>query len=114
MMVLRTRFFLALATLTLAGAATAGTPKASSELKNDDGERYPVSLAFDGLLHTGWAEGEMGDGTGSWLELPLDGLTEVRSVSIWPGNMSLGERSLREFGRPRGGSGRGAHPARPR
>ena len=35
--------------LLMAGAAQAGTPKASSELREDDGTRHPVSLAFDGL-----------------------------------------------------------------
>jgi hypothetical protein len=86
----------------LAGAtALAGTPKASSELKDDDGTRHTARQAFDGLLSTGWAEGEMGDGTDAWLELSLDRTTAIESVSIWPGNMSMGDRSLREFGRPR-------------
>ncbi len=85
----------------LAGAAHAGSPRASSELRSDDGVRHGAALAFDGLLGTGWAEGEMGDGTGAWLELPLDREVEVRSISIWPGNMALGARSLREYGRPR-------------
>ena len=83
------------------GAAFAGTPKASSELKDSKGEKHPVSLAFDGLLSTVWAEGEMGDGTGSWIELSLDQTTDVQSVTIWPGNLSEGQRSLREYGRPR-------------
>ncbi|NCG18101.1 MAG: hypothetical protein GWP91_03705 [Rhodobacterales bacterium] len=81
--------------------AFAGTPKASSELKDSEGERHPVSLAFDGLLSTGWAEGEMGDGTGSWIEISLDHTTDVQSVTLWPGNLSEGQRSLREYGRPR-------------
>lgn len=95
-----TRFFLALALL-LGGVAQAGTPKASSELKDSEGNRHPIGLAFDGQLKTGWAEGEMGDGAESWIELPLDGTMQVESISIWPGNMELGARSLREFGRPR-------------
>ena len=77
-----------------------GGSAASSELKDGDGQRHPASNAFDGLLQTGWAEGDMGDGTGSWLELRFSSTTDVRSISIWPGNMAKGKRTLREFGRP--------------
>ncbi len=89
------------ALLCASGLAHAGSSKASSELKDTKGERHPASQAFDGLLSTGWAEAEMGDGTGSWIELSLDQVTDIQSVSIWPGNLSEGKRSLREFGRPR-------------
>jgi len=85
--------------LGFSSVASAGSA-ASSELKDGDGQRHPASNAFDGLLQTGWAEGEMGDGTEAWLELRFTRPTEVKSVSIWPGNMSKGTRSLREFGRP--------------
>jgi len=90
---------LGLALLTLPQVAWGGSA-ASSELKDADGQRHPASQAFDGLLQTGWAEGEMGDGTDSWLELRFARPTEVQSVSIWPGNMVKGKRTLREFGRP--------------
>lgn len=92
---------LGIAAWVLAATVQAGTPKASSELKDTSGAKHPAAQAFDGLLDTGWAEGDMGSGTGSWIELTLDGPTEVQSISLWPGNMTQGERSLREFGRPR-------------
>ena len=92
---------LALATaLAMAGSAQAGWVKASSELKDDDGAKHGASLAFDGLLQTGWAEGEVGSGDGSWVEVHLDSVTDVHSVSIWPGNLTKGERSIKEYGRP--------------
>ncbi len=81
--------------------AYAGTPRASSELRDNDGNRHPATHAFDGLLQTGWAEGAEGPGDGSWLQLPLDRPTELKSISVWPGNLAAGRRSLREYGRPR-------------
>jgi len=93
------RGFLLAAALLVPLVATAG-PVASSELKDAEGERYPASNAFDGLLQTAWAEGDMGDGTDAWLELRFTKPTDVKSISIWPGNMTKGTRSLREYGRP--------------
>lgn len=90
-----------LLTLLTTGSTLAGTPRASSELKDNEGARFPAAQAFDGQLHTAWAEGELGDGQGAWLELQLDAVTEVRSVSIWPGNLSGNQRTLREYGRPK-------------
>lgn len=89
------------AALLASGPAMAASPKASSELRNDDGTRYPASQAFDGLLTTGWAEGESGNGDGSWIELPFDRPVDVEMVSLWPGNLAKGRRTLREYGRPR-------------
>jgi len=98
--------------LGMASAAHAESVAASSELVGDDGTRHSADLVVDGLLSTGWAEGEEGNGAGSWLELRLDRATDVVSVSVWPGNLSSGKRSLKEYGRPRtltvtlsGGSG---------
>lgn len=96
----RPQLFFTLAACILAGTATA-SPKASSELRDKEGVRHTAAKAVDGLLNTGWAEGDMGDGSGSWFELSLPETMDVKSISIWPGNMSQGERSLREFGRPR-------------
>ena len=79
----------------------AGSPKASSMLRDNDGVYHKASNAFDGLLQTGWSEGVDGMGDGSWLELPLDRPVEISSVSVWPGNLVQGSRSLREFSRPR-------------
>jgi hypothetical protein len=80
------------------GIAQAGTPRASSELKNDKGH-FAARNAFDGLLSTSWAEGVRGSGKDAWLELDLGRSTELQSVSIWPGDFSRGKKSLREYAR---------------
>jgi len=87
-----------LAGMALAGAAT---PTASSVLDDEETGKHPATLAFDGLLATSWAEGEQGDGEGSWIELRFDRPTDVQSVSIWPGDLSGANRLLRESARPR-------------
>lgn len=74
--------------------------RGSSELADDSG-KHPASYAFDGLLKTGWGEGAAGAGEGSWLELDLGRATDLRSVSIWPGDLSQGAKSYREHSRPR-------------
>ena len=81
------------------GVAQAGTPRASSELRNDKGH-FSARQAFDGLLSTSWAEGDRGSGKDSWLELDLGRSTEVKSVSFWPGDLSRGTKSQREYARP--------------
>ena len=81
------------------GVAQAGTPRASSELKNDKGH-FAARNAFDGLLSTSWAEGDRGSGLDSWLELDLARTTDIQSISIWPGDLSRGKKSLREYARP--------------
>lgn len=83
----------------LALPAWAGV-SASSEGATSDGENHPASAAVDGRLDTAWAEGEEGSGVGAWIELSLDRLTDVESVSIWPGRIDRGSRGLREHGRP--------------
>jgi hypothetical protein len=94
--------WLSLLTVTLMTAAPAlATPKASSELKDQEGQWHRAANAFDGLLSTGWAEGVPGSGEGSWIELPFDRPVDVTSVSVWPGNLSQGRRSVAEYGRPR-------------
>lgn len=84
--------------LLLAATALAAT-RASSELTNDSG-KHPAAAAVDGLLKTGWAEGVSGSSDGAWLELDLGKPTEMHTLSIWPGNLSEGDRSFRECGRP--------------
>ena len=84
-----------LATLTAFAA-----PKASSELVDGDG-KHPVSLAFDGLLGSGWGEGAPGAGENQWVELDLGKATDIGSVSIWPGNLKEGAKSYREYSRPK-------------
>ncbi len=81
------------------GVAHAGTPRASSELKNDKGH-FAARNAFDGLLATSWAEGDRGSGKDSWLELDLQRATEIKTVSLWPGDLSRGKKSQREYARP--------------
>ena len=84
----------------LAAAAHAG-PKASSSATSNDGVAHPASHAFDGLLATAWAEGEMGEGQGSWLEVRFDRPVDVGSISIWPGWLGGVNRDLKLHGRPR-------------
>lgn len=96
--------FAALAALALSIPAFAAGPKpisASSEAAADDGTRRSAALAFDGLLSTGWAEGDLGDGVGAWLELRLPTPTDVSSVSIFPGWLGGADREIREYGRPK-------------
>lgn len=95
------RISIALVSFLLALPAWAGTPRASSELRDSEGNRYPVAYAFDGLLSTAWAEGEYGDGEGSWIELNLGTPTEIASISIWPGKLEGTNRNIRENGRPK-------------
>lgn len=83
--------------LSLAGALAAS--RASSELTNDSG-KHAASAAFDGLLKSGWAEGVPVTSEGAWLELDLGKATEMRTLSLWPGNLSNGARSFREYSRP--------------
>ncbi len=87
--------------LLLPSAGLAARTTASSELRDSDGDRHPAALAFDGLMQTGWAEADTGEGEGSWLELTLDAPTEISTISIWPGNLEQGLRSLKECGRPK-------------
>ncbi len=81
--------------------ALAGSVRASSELETSAGERHPASLAVDGSLLTSWGEGVLGVGEGEWIELTFDRPTEVASISLWPGDLRKGKRSIRENGRPR-------------
>src|SRR5688500_17221460 len=74
---------------------------ASSEGVGDDGAKYLAAHAFDGLLATGWAEGDAGDGVGAWLELRFDKPVDVASISIYPGFLGGSDREIREYGRPK-------------
>lgn len=94
---------LALMALLLPHVAHAGSAKASSEYVDSDRTRHGAALAVDGLMSTGWAEGEPGlpEAGEAWLELNLDRETDVKSVSIWPGNLTQGDKSYREYSRPK-------------
>ena len=90
----------ALLALCWTGAAQAASVSASSVLTTEDGTKHAPQRAFDGRLETGWAEDEMGVGEGSWLEVRFDRPTHIQSVSVWPGDLAKGERTLKENGRP--------------
>ncbi|MCB9765692.1 MAG: hypothetical protein H6739_38315 [Alphaproteobacteria bacterium] len=86
-----------------ANAAVSGRAKASS-VKVDEEDRklkYTADMAVDGLFGSGWGEGEDGYGEGSWLEIDLGRTTEIHEVNLWPGNLSEGKKSYREYSRPR-------------
>ena len=86
--------------LLLSAEVALAAPRASSQLRNDEGY-HTAMQAFDGLLQTAWAEADSGYGEGSWLELTLDRPTEIRSISLWSGNITRGVRSFRENSRPK-------------
>ncbi len=79
--------------------AMAASARSSSVLRDSDGKRHMADLAFDGLMQTSWAAGESGEG--SWLELDLGRSIELKTVSLWPGDLSKGARSFREHSRPK-------------
>ncbi len=87
-----------LLTSTLALAAGKAT---GSSVKEDGDGKHTADLAFDGLMASGWAEGEMGYGEHAWLELDLGASTDLDNVSIWPGNLANGAKSFKEYSRPR-------------
>jgi hypothetical protein len=78
--------------------AEAATVRASSTLKNDEGT-MAAALAFDGQLKTAWAA--PAPGAGQWIEVDLGAATQIGSVSVWPGDISNGESSFKEHGRPK-------------
>lgn len=88
-----------------AAAVVNGKLKASSskeiELAPKKKGYIGPEYAVDGLLTKGWAEGEPGYGEGSWLEVDLGQTIEIGEVNLWPGNLSEGKKSFREYSRPR-------------
>ncbi len=82
-------------------AAVNGRTKASSFHVDEEGTRHSAGRLVDGLLTSGWAEGEDGYGEGSWVEVDLGRKTVVERVSLWPGNLSKGRQSYKQFSRPR-------------
>ena len=87
-------------TLLLAASLAHAKPTASSVADDDLGKHAP-DLALDGLLSTGWAEGGVGHGDGSWWEFDLAQPTKLEVVSFWGGNLSNGKKSFREYARPK-------------
>lgn len=79
----------------LISTALASTTASSS--KKD----APSSMAVDGLLNTAWMEDSIGQGTNESFTLTLSHPTEIKTLSIWPGNLSNGSRSHRQYARPK-------------
>ena len=86
-----------------ADAAVSGRAKASSTLVDPDDKKikYSADKAVDGLLKSGWGEAEDGYGEGTWIEVDLGRTSEIREINIWPGNLSEGKKSYREYSRPK-------------
>ena len=76
-------------------SAFAGTSATSS--KKDAGS----SLAVDGQLQTSWIEDAPGHGTDERFTLTLHKTLEIKTISIWPGNLSNGSRSFTQYARPK-------------
>lgn len=89
-------------TLLLASSLAFAAGKATaSSVKDEDGVKKVAEAAFDGLLASGWAEGEVGYGEKAWLEVDLGAATRIDAVSIWPGNLERGAKSYKEYSRPK-------------
>lgn len=80
--------------------ANASTVRASSTHKDSE-HTYTASKAFDGTFRTSWAESKDGGTEGEWLEIDLGRTTQIDNVALWPGNLSKGSRTFREYSRPR-------------
>lgn len=87
--------------LSLCQDALAAGKVTASSVKEDSAGKHTADLATDGLLSTGWAEGDIGPGAGSWLEIDLGTSTKIEALSIWSGNLGKGVDSFKEYSRPR-------------
>jgi sugar lactone lactonase YvrE len=79
----------------LIATAFAGTSASSS--KKD----APTILAVDGQLQTSWMEDTSGHGKDETFTLTLHKTMEIKSISIWPGNLTNGSRSFKQYARPK-------------
>ena len=61
----------------------------------------PAKFAVDGLLQTSWMEDAAGYGAGESFSLNLSKSTAIKTISIWPGELSNGSRSFRQYSRPK-------------
>jgi hypothetical protein len=95
-----TALSLLLAAAPAAQAAPVAAKASASSVHQDENGKHPAEAAFDGLLASGWGEGQDGAGKGSWLELDMRAAAEIKSLSLWPGNLSEGKKSYREYSRP--------------
>lgn len=87
--------------LALSNDALAAGKVTGSSVKEDSNGKHTADLAVDGLLSTGWAEGDVGAGNGAWIEVDLGVSTNIDELSIWPGNLGKGQDSFKEYSRPR-------------
>ncbi len=79
----------------LMASALAGTSATST--KKD----APTSFAVDGQLQTSWMEDASGHGANETFTLSLHKTMEIKTLSIWPGNLSNGSRSFKQYARPK-------------
>jgi hypothetical protein len=82
-------------TFLLLSSAYAGT--AATSAKKDAGSK----LAVDGLLQTSWMEDAPGYGQNEAYTLTLHKSIDIKTLSIWPGNLSNGSRSFKQYARPK-------------
>lgn len=90
-----------LASAPMSALAAPRAVSASSEAVSDSGSKHLAANAFDGLLATGWAEGDLGGGAGAWIELRFDQPVDISSISLFPGWLGGSDREIREYGRPK-------------
>ena len=62
------------------GMALAQTKSSGSTVIDDT--KYVSSNIVDGRLDTGWADGALNNGVGSWVELNIKRSTEIKTLSI--------------------------------
>jgi hypothetical protein len=86
--------------LSLAASTALAAATASSTLTDANG-KHPADHATDGLFSTAWGEAKASDAVGEWVELDLGKPTALTSVSFWPGNLTEGSKSYREYSRPK-------------
>ncbi|NNE98769.1 MAG: hypothetical protein HKN25_07085 [Pyrinomonadaceae bacterium] len=58
---------------------------ASSTRRNQKGNKYDPSLAFDGNSRTAWAEGARGAGVGQWIAFDFEKEVNLKQIVIEPG-----------------------------
>lgn len=81
------------------GMAFAQT-KSSGNATIDD-TKYVSSNIVDGRLDTGWADGALNNGVGSWVELNMKRSTDIQTLSIWPSSFLKGKRNWNQYSRPK-------------
>jgi hypothetical protein len=81
--------------------STAMASVTASSVLTDAAGKHPAELAVDGLLDTAWGEAKAGSADGEWLELDLGKPTKLKNVALWPGNLSQGSKSYKEYSRPK-------------